>query len=109
MAEKESDEGEDAGGRQRRPHDSAYKYLFSSPKVVHQFLTRFIDEEFTRGLTPDDVRRFESSFVFGCCITSAGSTISCFVAAARGCCLQSFRCCCIMEASDGRRRATFAS
>ena len=63
MAEKESDEGGGAGGRQRRPHDSAYKYLFSSRRVVHQFLTRFIDEEFTRGVTPDDVRRFESSFV----------------------------------------------
>ena len=63
MAEKESDEGVGAGGRQRRPHDSAYKYLFSSRRVVHQFLTRFIDEQFTRGLTPDDVRRFESSFV----------------------------------------------
>ena len=109
MAEKESDEGEGAGGRQRGPHDSAYKYLFSSRRVVHQFLTRFIDEQFTRGLTPDDVRRFESSFVFGCCTTSAGSMISCFAAAPQDCCLQSFRCCCIMEASDGRCRETFAS
>ena len=77
MADGESNEGEDedAGERQRRPHDSAYKYLFSSRRVVHQFLTRFVDEQFTRGLTPDDVRR--------------GS--------------------CIMEASDGRCRATFAS
>ena len=40
MAEKASDEGEGAGGRQRRPHDSAYKYLFSSRRVVHQFLNR---------------------------------------------------------------------
>ena len=55
MAWKESDEGEGAGGRQRRPHDSAYKYLFSSRRVVHQFLTRFIDEQFTRGLTPDGI------------------------------------------------------
>ena len=75
MAENESDEGEGAAGRQRRPHDSAYRYLFSSTRVVHQFLTRFIDEQFTRGLTHDDVRR----------------------------------CCCIMEASDGRCRATFAT
>ena len=75
MAEKEFDESKGAGERRRRPHDSAYKYLFSSRRVVHQFLTRFVDEQFTRGLTPDDVRR--------------GS--------------------CIMEASDGRCRATFAS
>ena len=65
MAERESDERDGAGARQRRPHDSAYKYLFSSRRVVHQFLTRFVDEEFTRGLTPEDVRRFESSFVYG--------------------------------------------
>ena len=61
MAEGAPGKGENGG--ERRPHDSAYKYLFSSPRVVHQFLTRFVDEQFIRGLTPQDVRRFESSLV----------------------------------------------
>ncbi|TVR57891.1 MAG: hypothetical protein EA426_11245, partial [Spirochaetaceae bacterium] len=48
---------------ERKSHDSAYKYLFSSRHVFHQFLTRFVDEEFVRGLAVDDVEMVDKSFV----------------------------------------------
>ncbi|TVQ22278.1 MAG: hypothetical protein EA383_15735 [Spirochaetaceae bacterium] len=47
----------------RRSHDSAWKYLFSSPKVVHQLLTRFVDDEVFSGVTVEDITPFDKSFV----------------------------------------------
>ena len=45
------------------PHDGAYKYLFSSAYVVHQFLTRFVDEPWSRELRLEDVEPVDRSFV----------------------------------------------
>ena len=43
-------------------HDGAYKYLFSSTFVVHQFLTRSVDEEFSRDLRVEDIEAVDKSF-----------------------------------------------
>src|SRR6056297_1840132 len=48
---------------ERKSWDSAYKYLFSSRQVFHQFLTRFVDEDFVQGLAVDDVELIDKSFV----------------------------------------------
>ena len=48
---------------ERKSYDSAYKYLFSSRVVFHQFLTRFVDEDFVRGLAVDDVELVDKTFV----------------------------------------------
>ena len=47
---------------ERKSYDSAYKYLFSSRPVFHQFLTRFVDEDFVRGLAVDHVELVDKSF-----------------------------------------------
>ena len=47
----------------RRNNDSAYKYLFSSPEVVHQLLTRFVDDEVIAGIAVEDIEPFDKSFV----------------------------------------------
>ncbi len=47
----------------RRPNDSAYKYLFSSTVVVHQLLTRFVDDPAVANIAPDDIQRIDKSFV----------------------------------------------
>lgn len=48
---------------ERKSWDSAYKYLFSSRQVFHQFLTRFVEEDFVQGLSVDDVELVDKSFV----------------------------------------------
>ena len=48
---------------ERKSYDSAYKYLFSSRVVFHQFLTRFVDEDFVRGLAVEDVELVDKTFV----------------------------------------------
>ena len=48
---------------ERKSWDSAYKYLFSSWQVFHQFLTRFVEEDFVQGLEVDDVELVDKSFV----------------------------------------------
>ena len=48
---------------ERKSWDSAYKYLFSSKQVFHQFLTRFVEEDFVQGLAVDDVELIDKSFV----------------------------------------------
>ncbi|MFW5801182.1 MAG: Rpn family recombination-promoting nuclease/putative transposase [Spirochaeta sp.] len=48
---------------ERKSWDSAYKYLFSSRQVFHQFLTRFVEEDFVQGLTVNDVELVDKSFV----------------------------------------------
>ena len=48
---------------ERKSWDSAYKYLFSSKQVFHQFITRFIEEDFVQGLSVDDVQLVDKSFV----------------------------------------------
>ncbi|WP_041401175.1 Rpn family recombination-promoting nuclease/putative transposase [Salinispira pacifica] len=48
---------------ERKPWDSAYKFLFSSKQVFHQFLTRFVEEDFVQGLAVDDVELVDKSFV----------------------------------------------
>ena len=47
----------------RKPSDGAYKYLFSSTVVFHQFITRFVDEEFVQHIAPEDIEQIGSSFV----------------------------------------------
>lgn len=47
----------------RRNNDSAYKYLFSSREVVHQLLTRFVDDEVMSGIAVGDIEPFDKSFV----------------------------------------------
>ena len=47
----------------RRNNDSAYKYLFSSKEVVHQLLTRFVDDEVISGIAVEDIEPFDKSFV----------------------------------------------
>ena len=49
--------------RGRNDYDGAYKYLFSSIPVFHQFLTRFVTERFTRGLRVEDIEAVDKSFV----------------------------------------------
>ena len=46
----------------RKPYDSAYKYLFSSTVVFHQFITRFVDEEFVQHIALEDIEQIGSSF-----------------------------------------------
>ncbi|SIQ91729.1 conserved hypothetical protein (putative transposase or invertase) [Alkalispirochaeta americana] len=48
---------------ERKSWDSAYKYLFSSRQVFHQFLTRFVEEDFVQGLAVEDVELVDKSFV----------------------------------------------
>ena len=50
-------------GDYRRDYDSAYKYLFSSKYVVHQLLTRFVDDEVMTDIAVDDIEPFDKSFV----------------------------------------------
>ena len=47
----------------RKPYDSAYKYLFSSTVVFHQFITRFVDEEFVQHIAPEDIQQIDPSSV----------------------------------------------
>lgn len=49
--------------KDRIDYDGAYKYLFSSPVVFHQFLTRFVHEEFVRGVRVEDVVPADRDFV----------------------------------------------
>jgi predicted transposase/invertase (TIGR01784 family) len=48
---------------ERKRYDSAYKYLFSNTRIFHQFLTRFVDESFTRKIKLDDIEQVDRSFV----------------------------------------------
>ena len=48
-------------------NDSAYKYLFSSKEMVHQLLTRFVDDEVISGIRVEDIEPFDKSFVTDCC------------------------------------------
>jgi len=48
---------------ERKSYDSAYKFLFSSKYIFHQFLTRFIHESFTKKITIDDIELIDKSFV----------------------------------------------
>jgi predicted transposase/invertase (TIGR01784 family) len=47
----------------RRRNDSAYKYLFSSKEVVHQLLTRFVDDDVMSSVGLDDIEPVDKSFV----------------------------------------------
>ena len=47
----------------RKPSDGAYKYLFSSTVVFHQFITRFVDEEFVQHIAPEDIQQIDPSSV----------------------------------------------
>ena len=50
-------------GIKRREYDGAYKYLFSNKKIFHQFLTRFVHEDFTRKISLDEIELVDKSFV----------------------------------------------
>jgi predicted transposase YdaD len=44
--------------------DSAYKSLFSNPRIFYQLIRYFVDEDFVKGLKPENIKRLEkSSFV----------------------------------------------
>jgi predicted transposase/invertase (TIGR01784 family) len=47
----------------RRRNDSAYKYLFSSKAIVHQLLTRFVDDKMMSRVRPEDIEPVDKSFV----------------------------------------------
>jgi predicted transposase YdaD len=47
----------------RKDYDSAYKYLFSNKRIFHQFLTRFVDEGFTKKIKLEDIEQVDRSFV----------------------------------------------
>ena len=45
-------------------YDSAYKSLFSNPKIFSQLVNNFVDEDFARNIKPEDIERLEkSSFI----------------------------------------------
>jgi len=44
-------------------YDSAYKYLFSNKRIFHQFITRFVDEDFSKKIRLDDIELVDKSFV----------------------------------------------
>jgi hypothetical protein len=44
--------------KSRRPNDNAWKYLFSSTNVVHQLLTRFVDDEVISRVALEDIEPY---------------------------------------------------
>ncbi len=48
---------------EKKEYDSAYKYLFSNKRVFHQFLTRFIHEDFARKILLEDIELVDKTFV----------------------------------------------
>ena len=44
-------------------YDSAYKYLFSNKRIFHQFITRFVDEDFSKKIRLEDVELVDKSFI----------------------------------------------
>ena len=49
---------------EKRRFDSAYKSLFSNPRILCQLVNSFVDEDFASNLKAEDIRRLEkSSFV----------------------------------------------
>ena len=50
-------------GKERREYDSAYKYLFSNKRIFHEFLTRFVHEDFVGEISLKDIEKVDKSFV----------------------------------------------
>ena len=48
---------------ERKPYDAAYKYLFSSPRVVCQLLHSFVDIPLVKEIRPKDLELVEKSFI----------------------------------------------
>jgi len=48
---------------ERKPYDAAYKYLFSSPRIVCQLLHSFVDIPLVKEIRPKDLELIEKSFV----------------------------------------------
>jgi predicted transposase/invertase (TIGR01784 family) len=49
---------------QRHRFDSAYKALFSNPRIFYQLIHYFVDEDFVKEIQPENIKRLEkSSFV----------------------------------------------
>lgn len=48
---------------EKKEYDSAYKYLFSNKRIFHQFLTRFIHEDFARNILLEDIELVDKTFV----------------------------------------------
>ena len=44
-------------------YDSAYKYLFSNKRIFHQFLTKFVHEDFSKSIRLEDIELVDKSFV----------------------------------------------
>lgn len=47
----------------RKPHDSAYKYLFSNKKIFHQLITRYVDLDFAKKIKLDSIQSVDRSFI----------------------------------------------
>jgi len=47
----------------RKPHDSAYKYLFSNKKFFHQLITRYVDLDFAKKIKLDSIQPVDKSFI----------------------------------------------
>ena len=48
---------------ERKPYDAAYKYLFSSPRIVCQLLHSFVDIPLVKEIRPKDLELIEKSFI----------------------------------------------
>ncbi len=48
---------------EKKEYDSAYKYLFSNKRIFHQFLTRFVHEDFARKILLEDIELVDKTFV----------------------------------------------
>jgi predicted transposase/invertase (TIGR01784 family) len=48
---------------EKKEHDSAYKYLFSNKRIFHQFLNRFVHEDFARKILLEDIELVDKTFV----------------------------------------------
>ena len=48
---------------ERKPHDAAYKYLFSSPRIVCQLLHSFVDIPLVKEIRPKDLELIQKSFI----------------------------------------------
>ena len=46
-----------------KPHDNAYKYLFSNRRIFLQLLKSFVHEDFVKDLTENDLELADKTFV----------------------------------------------
>lgn len=49
--------------KERRPQDSAYKYLFSNKRIFHQLITQFVDLGIAKKISLDSIQQVDRSFI----------------------------------------------